>query len=244
MLPVLVFEPEKEDREELCMQIKDYTLHHESDMNFLAGTESVQEADRYLDSESGMMLLFLGLIEDKGEERRGAVQLGKKALKKNRDTYTLYCLHNPSDVMALLNTGVRPAGVLMYPMEKARLEKQLVRIEKDFSELREEEDGDCLVVESGSTTYRVPYSRIQYIEALDKKLTICTDRQSITVRMTLGALEEPLSEHSFVRCHRSVLVNSAFIEHVDYTEMQLYLKNGDTLPVSRGAKDKLREILK
>ena len=38
-----------------------------------------------------------------------------------------------------------------------KLEKLLARIDRDYSELHEEERGECLVVDSGNSTYRIPY---------------------------------------------------------------------------------------
>ena len=63
---------------------------------------------------------------------------------------------------SLLNTGVRPVGVLVHPFDSGKLEKLLTRIDRDYAEMREQESGNCLVVDSGNTTYRLPFSRVLY----------------------------------------------------------------------------------
>ncbi len=243
MLPVIIFEPDSKTRNHLAQCVCDYCQEHESSMQLLANTSSIDDAVKFFKGENGVTLLMLSIAAGRDESRRGAVQLGRQAIRRNRDNYTLYCLHNVADLEALLNTGVRPAGVLVNPFEKIKLEKLLARIDRDYEELREEADGNCMVVDSGNTTYRLPYSKVLYIEALDKKLQIWTNRQCLTVRMTLNNLEETLPPDVFFRCHRSFMVNIHAIDHVDFTAMELVITTGDSLPLSRSCRDKLREIL-
>lgn len=240
---MIIFEPDSEIRSFLARCVSDYYREHESSMSLLANTSSLEDAVRFFDGEQGVTLLMLSIAAGQDESRRGAVQLGRQAIRRNRDNYTLYCLHSASDLEALLNTGVRPVGVLVHPFEKNKLEKLLARIDRDYAEMREEETGKCLVVDSGNTTYRLPYSKVLYIEALDKKLEIWTNRQSLTVRMTLNNLEETLPADVFFRCHRSYMVNIHAIDHVDFTAMEVVITTGDRLPLSRSCRDKLREIL-
>ena len=244
MLPVIIFEPDQDTRDHLRQCVFDYCKSNDgSKLSFQLDTDSLTQALKMLREEGGITLLMLSVAARQEENRRGAVQLGRKALQQNRDNYTLYCLHNPGDLEALLNTGARPAGVLLKPFEGAKLDKILSRIDRDFAQMYEEDAGDCLVVDSGNTAYRVPFSQILYIEALDKKLTIWTSRQSLTVRMTLQNLEGTLPPEKFFRCHRSYLINTRMIDHVDFTGMEVILTSGDALPLSKTYRDKLREML-
>ncbi len=243
MLPVIIFEPDEDTRGHLTRCVTDYYQSHDSRMNLVGNASSAEEAVRFLNEEKGITLVMLSIVTGQEDFRRQAVQIGRQVIRRNRDNYTLFCLHNGRDLEALLNTGVRPVGVLVKPFEKEKLEKLLARIDRDYSELHEEERGECLVVDSGNSTYRIPYSRILYIEALDKKLTIWTDRQSISIRMTLNTLEESVAPNVFFRCHRSYMVNLRAIDHVDFTTMEVTLTSGDVLPLSRTARDGMREIL-
>ena len=243
MLPVIIFEPDEEARSYLSGCVADYCKNTDSQMNLIGNASSAEETIRFLQEEKGIVLMMLGIITGKDERRRQAVQIGRSVIRSNRDSYTLFCLHNSQDLEALLNTGVRPAGVLIKPFEKEKLEKLLLRIDRDYSEMHEEEAGECLVVDSGNSTYRIPYSRILYIEALDKKLTIWTSRQRISVRATLNALAETLPHGFFYRCHRSYMVNVRAIDHVDFTAMEVVLTSGESLPLARTARDSMRDLL-
>ena len=93
---------------------------------------------------------------------------------------------------------------------------------------------------SGKTLRRIAFRDIQYLEAQDKLLNICTRRYVASVRASLNAVEEELPSQ-FIRCHRSYIVNRAWIERLDIPAMTLYLTSGEKLPVSRSCKGALRE---
>ena len=243
MLPVVIFEPDDGTREYLSQSVAEYTRNHDSDLNLLANTASIEETVRWMNSEEGIMMAMLSIVTGQSDCRKQTVQLGRQIVRRNRDNYTLFCLHDGRDLEALLNTGLRPIGVLVKPFSKEKLEKLLARIDRDYKELHEEESGACLIVDSGNSTYRIPYSRILYIEALDKKLTIWTKQQSISVRMTLNTLEESLPPELFFRCHRSYIVNLKAIDYVDFTAMEVILTSGDSMPLARTARDGMREML-
>ena len=243
MLPVVIFEPDTDTRTYLSRSVTDYYQNHDSDMSLLANTASIEETVRWLNHEKGIMLAMLSIVTGQSECRKQTVMLGRQVVRNNRDNYTLFCLHDVRDLEALLNTGLRPIGVLVKPFSKEKLEKLLIRIDRDYRELHEEENGECLVVDSGNSTYRIPFSRILYIEALDKKLTIWTKQQSLTIRMTLNTLETSLPPEIFFRCHRSYIVNMKAIDYVDFTAMEVILTSGDSMPLSRTARDGMREML-
>ena len=55
---------------------------------------------------------------------------------------------------------------------------------------------------------------------------------------------EPDLDYRFYRCHRSYIVNTNMIDHVDFTEMVIYFKNGESCPIAVRMKRGLKKILK
>ncbi|MBQ4089706.1 MAG: response regulator transcription factor [Clostridia bacterium] len=210
-------------------------------MSTSVSTASAADMQRAINSESGISLSILSLERTPSDNRANAIKLGQLAIKKNRDNYTLFCVHDPSDLETLLTHCMRPAGILISPFDESRIVACLKRILEDYSALSGD-DGveDSLVIESGSSTYRLPYSEIVYFEALDKKINICTSRQQLTVRKALSSLSDTLPE-KFLRCHRAFIVNADQIERAEFSDMTLYLRNGETLPISRGCRDQLKQ---
>ena len=60
---------------------------------------------------------------------------------------------------------------------------------------------------------------------------------------SLNTLETSLPAELFFRCHRSYIVNVKAIDYVDFTAMEVVLTSGDSMPLSRTARDGMREKL-
>jgi len=243
MLPVMIYEPNESVRTMLADSLR--TLPERASMlKIIAVTGSAQDLLRYLKEEKGIVLVILGLERQPEDNRAHCLKLGQLVMKQNRDSYTLFVVHQLEDLEVLLRNCMRPAGILMPPFNPDALNACLKRILDDYSSLSgESAEETCLLVETGSATYRLPHSQIVYLEALDKKLSICTSRQSVTVRKSLGAVIETLPEQQFFRCHRSFVVNLDYVERANFSEMMLTLNNGDELPIARSARAQLKQLL-
>ena len=87
-------------------------------------------------------------------------------------------------------------------------------------------------------------SSILYCEAENNYTRfIFSNHKPIIISRTLGEYEEILSEHGFVRIHKSYLVNKKYITKVD-REGMLWMIDGKSLSVSRRRKEAVMELLK
>ena len=243
MLPVMIYEPHESTRALILSALGAVVDGKISPVRLSTSisTASAGDMQRAIDAESGISLAILGLERMPGDNRANCIKLGQLAIRKNRDNYTLFCVHDPSDLETLLTHCMRPAGIILSPFDEARITACLKRILDDYSALSGDNGADeSLVIESGASTYRIPYSEIVYFEALDKKINICTVRQQLTVRKALSSLADSLPE-KFLRCHRAFIVNADQIERAEFSEMTLYLRTGETLPISRGCRDQLKQ---
>ncbi len=89
---------------------------------------------------------------------------------------------------------------------------------------------------------RVFLDEILYIESSVRKLRLVCPEQTIEFYGKIGDLEEQLSEDSFVRCHKSYLVNLEYLRAYDAKSVTLL--DGTIIPVSkqRGVETKKRII--
>lgn len=62
------------------------------------------------------------------------------------------------------------------------------------------------------------------------------------VSRTLKEYDELLSEHGFIRVHKSHLVNRAYVQRYD-REGNLWMSDGSHVPVSRRNREKIKELL-
>lgn len=68
-----------------------------------------------------------------------------------------------------------------------------------------------------------------------------TNKKSLLVAKTLKEYDDILTEHQFIRVHKSFLVNKIYIKKLD-SESLLWLQNDITVPVSRRKKSELADI--
>ena len=163
------------------------------------------------------------------------------------------------DQFALKAFELNAVDYLLKPFPKERLfaalEKASVRIEnkEDPSErldkLSEIVQGNCLervVVKNKSKITVIPANTIRYIESLDDYVFIFTESERHIKQKTMKYFEENLSSKSFVRIHRSYIVNVEFIDEIQQYEKDSYiviLKNKVNLKVSKSGFKNLKEIL-
>jgi len=91
----------------------------------------------------------------------------------------------------------------------------------------------------------VPIDQVAYIESLQKKIWFYSDKEPYSLIHTLKNLEFLLPD-SFLRIHRSYIVNISHIEEIsrDFTSnIQLKLKDGSVLPVSQTYSNQFRTKL-
>jgi len=70
-----------------------------------------------------------------------------------------------------------------------------------------------------------------------------TDRKPFLVSKTLKEYDELLTDHGFIRVHKSHLVNRAYIQRFD-REGNLWMNDHSHVPVSRRNRDKIKGLLK
>jgi two-component system LytT family response regulator len=103
-----------------------------------------------------------------------------------------------------------------------------------------------VVIKEGSKISIIPVDTIKWIEAQDDYVMINSDQGRFLKQKTMKYFENHLDENSFIRIHRSYIINVDFIQHLEQTgkeSYQLILKNGKQLPVSKTGLSKLRNTL-
>ena len=100
--------------------------------------------------------------------------------------------------------------------------------------------GPRVVVPTGQHQRVLAQAEILYLEADRSYTTIyTTGGEQLVISRKLGVLEEGLTPHSFVRVHRSYIVNLGHVRHFGSTS--LTLRSGTELPVSRGKTEQFRK---
>lgn len=120
---------------------------------------------------------------------------------------------------------INPYRFLVSPITKVKLFSVL----EEYFEIRGNDYN--FTVKSGLETYRVNTNEILYIEADNKHCHLQLDNMRLHCNKTMGAVFDILPKNHFIKIHRSFVVNGNYINH--YNRDSVYLKNGETLHISR-----------
>lgn len=115
---------------------------------------------------------------------------------------------------------------LCKPVDKDRLERTLQRVIKR----RERINGKSLFIQTRDWSRNVKIHDIYYCEVIDRKIYLHTKSGVVEYYGRLKETQEKLGP-SFVKCHRSYLVNLEYLQ--EYRVGSVILENGERLPVSR-----------
>ncbi|MFT3704200.1 MAG: LytTR family DNA-binding domain-containing protein [Agriterribacter sp.] len=130
---------------------------------------------------------------------------------------------------------------------KQRTEKiQVKELYSNFlNNLHNKENKQLKIALPGSSGVRlaVPSEIIHCVGINNYTQFYLTDSNVITVSKTIKEFEELLSDHGFVRSHKSHLVNIAFIKEIK-NDNAIILQNGQSVEISRRRQHDVWEALK
>lgn len=88
--------------------------------------------------------------------------------------------------------------------------------------------------------------KVIYFEAKVNYTILYTENQTFTSSKTLKSFEALLCKKSFVRIHKSYIVNSAFVEKAKFDSLggSIQLSNGNVLDIARRRVNTVNERLK
>jgi hypothetical protein len=92
----------------------------------------------------------------------------------------------------------------------------------------------------------IPFSKVVYLEAKDKKTNVYSEELSGTHKYSLHEFEYLLPKDSFIRCHRSFIVNVNHIKEIypdTHSTFLLSMDNGERVPVSQLYSSNFRKLL-
>ncbi len=146
---------------------------------------------------------------------------------------------------------------LLKPFSKDRFDKAVQKflennepahgnVQKVVEEASMAKNQNRVVIKDGSKIRIIPIKEIVRLEADDDYVKIFTEQGNFMKKKTLTHFENTLSGDSFVRVHRSHLINITHITRIDPYEKNSHvalLKDGSKIPVSRNGFQVLKSVL-
>lgn len=137
--------------------------------------------------------------------------------------------------MALLGYEVSAVRYLAKPVQREKLREALLYCCRKRLARKE------ILLPTPDGQHRIPVSDLIYIEPWERGTRLILVDGECKASAKISELERLLPKDRFMFCHRTLLVNLAFVQSIRYCE--LTLKNGQTLPVSRYRQAQVKESL-
>lgn len=144
--------------------------------------------------------------------------------------------------MVYLRPAVHPDALLLRPFNEEKMQRvfrELIGVYMREVYGAEVEGSYTVVTRQGRVI--LPYDKILYFEAREKKIFVRSGRQEYGFYDTMDHLAEKLPKE-FVRCHRSFILNKKRIKKVLLSQDRIELDNQELIPVSRTYKTEVRKL--
>lgn len=137
--------------------------------------------------------------------------------------------------MALRGYEVEAARYLAKPVDRERLREALMFCYR--TRLAQKE----ILLPTASGQSRILPSDLIYAETWERGVRLVLKDGREETGLKISELAAMLPERQFVFCHRTILVNLAFIQSIRYCELEL--RSGATLPISKYRQTEIRKQL-
>ena len=176
-------------------------------------------------------------------EMQEGIAAAERIRSKNRHAYLLLVASPNLSPAYYLRPTIMAASLLLRPLSRQQVERVLTEAFQSFLSAFSGEDMErekTFVIQSREGKTLVDFKQIYYFEAREKKIFLVTASGEIPFYETMERVQEQVPD-TFVRCHRSFLVNGEKILRISLSEGYVYLEEDFVIPISRNNRKRMKE---
>lgn len=218
----------------ICSQVEDILLKHASRNCMKISTDVFYSGEsllNYLQKDDSYDLIYLDI--ELGEV--SGIQVGQQIRKimKNYTTEIVYISGKDNYYRQLFD--VQPLNFIEKPINH-----QLVIKSLELALERLKKSTGFFQYQKGHEIYKVEISHILYFESLNREVRIMMTDQEDLFYGNLEDISIRVSGYSFLKIHRSYLINYNHASILRYSEV--VMSNGTVLPISRNRRQEIRNL--
>ena len=166
-------------------------------------------------------------------------------IQRTRNIPIVYLTANHDDSTFMRAKSTHPHAFISKPFNKLNLQRTIALVAQQLKESADDLSAspapmevleDRIFVRHNGKMVKILLDHILYVEADRNYCNIVTENGNYLVVSTLKAIEHRLKNGSFIRVHRSFMVNISKLDSVSESHLEIRRK---TIPVSRSHKDVL-----
>lgn len=245
VLPMLIYDLEEETRHTLLRTLGQIGRKTETPVQLQLATNDLDEMMNELRALRHVCLLVIGVPPEAADRNRLAIRLGRFAMMLNRDHYIVYIIKERSELESVLSYCARSAGILLCPPEEQAMQRVLTPVLEDYRRLYGDtpaEDERFISLKAEGKMIRMRMGDICTVQAVNKMIEFRTMKETVAVYASMSAAEAMLDD-SFIRCHRSYLINRNMIQYVAFRQMIIHMMDGTEVPLARSYKEKMHDSM-
>lgn len=172
----------------------------------------------------------------------GSVEALENIRKKDKSAMLVLVSDVTVSPLKYMKPTLMASSLIMKPFNRTAVSTAFKDVlDAVYADKKGDEDDKKFCVETKSGQRYIPYSKIVYFEAREKKIFVNTQFEEISFYSSLDVLEESLPPN-FVRCHRSFIVNKDKITQILFSQNTICCVDDFMLPLSRSYKPAFKEI--
>ena len=234
MISMLLSDPMEDEADNLVEKTGDIIARNTNEQIQIMDTAKLEDVPERLSELDKLDAAMVDVTSDDGIDLAKNVRLG------HPNTEMMVIADTTISPMRYLNPEIRAASLLLRPLNEELLTSTIHGFLKPF--FQEDTTEDFFQVEKRGELLRVPYSKIIYFEARNKKIYARLNSVEYDIYDTMDHLSEILPE-GFVRCHRSYIVNHEYISMVKYAENLVVMRDDIVVPLSRSYKPAMKAVM-
>ncbi|HCT91645.1 MAG TPA: hypothetical protein DF613_09760 [Lachnospiraceae bacterium] len=235
-MEMLVYDRKEKEGLELVRLSRNSVAYLSDDRLQVYAFKAAAEVERFLGEKGLMDAALMEIADGKG------LELVRRTRESHESAQLLLLADRSVSPMEYLTPQIRAMSLLLRPFSAAEAKRVVEEFFHTLYRSREEKDDRALTLENRDGKIRIPFSRIYYLEVREKKVFVRLKDREYSRYGTLDHMIRELPEH-FIRCHRSFVVNSQYINRVKLSENSIYLTDDILVPLSRSYKGAVKEYM-
>ncbi|MCM1540548.1 MAG: LytTR family transcriptional regulator DNA-binding domain-containing protein [Blautia sp.] len=227
---MLVYDSSKAELQEVKRQIYDLAACLTDEKWDVACFSDLRETEAFC---AGNPLLHLACYD---VTEAGSLDCLSRIRSGQADMLLMLVADGKMSPMEYVRPDIFASSLIIRPFGSGLLRDKLRDLILKYLERLEQDDSaECFMLDTKEGVTSIPYRRIYYMEARDKRIYLRLCDREYAFYGTMDELERRLPD-SFLRCHRSFLINRQYVEKILLTQGEIHLSHGITVPLSRSYK--------
>lgn len=205
--------------------------------------ERVENEARYNSLDCNIYLLDVDL-----ESAMTGLELARRIRLLDPVGYIVFVTGHVEYGMTVYRHFIKAFDYMIKPINYDEFERVVRHIIDDYNSVInkiKEYLSTPVLLKCGYNSYSLKPDDILAIERTYRKTLIYTNESTYSTSYPIKKYEEEFCDNkTLIKAHRSYIINKNAIEKVDFENMEIILKNGLRVPISRARKKEIKQVFK